>query len=59
MPDKAANVMCRDENVSADLRLDVPYETTAAAIAEGRAIAFDEKKKGFSSMCDLRGVLNE
>ena len=59
MPDKTANVMCCDENVSADLRLDVPNEATAAAIAEGRAIAFDEKKKGVSSMCDLRGALNE
>jgi len=85
LPDKAANVMCRDEmdkavfdamvdrgpteakeenycttaNVFADLRQDVPNETTAAAIAEGRAIAFDEKEKGFYSMVDLKGVLNE
>lgn len=37
----------------------VPNETTAAAIAEGRAIAFDEKEKGFSSVSDLKGGLNE
>ena len=46
-------------NVFADSRQEVPNKTTAAAIAEGKAIAFDDKKKGFSSMCDLKGALNE
>ena len=40
-----------------DVKLDIPNEVTAAAIAEGRALVKDKKNKGFDNMDDLRAAL--
>jgi antitoxin component of RelBE/YafQ-DinJ toxin-antitoxin module len=40
-----------------DLKLDTPNSLTAAAIEEGRRIAYDDTIKGYSSMEDLRKAL--
>ena len=41
------------------LKLDVPNKTTAAAIEEGRRIAYDSSVKGYSNMDDLKSALEE
>ncbi len=48
----------RENGIPFDLRLDVPNETTAAAIAEGRRLAQDSNAKGYSNMDDLRAALS-
>jgi DNA-damage-inducible protein J len=40
------------------LKLDVPNETTAAAIEEGRRIALDSNVKGYTSMDELKAALD-
>ena len=40
-----------------EVKLDIPNETTAAAIAEGRALLRDKNAKGYTSMDDLRAAL--
>ena len=40
-----------------EVKLDIPNETTAAAIAEGRALMRDKNAKGYTSMEDLRAAL--
>ena len=40
-----------------DVTLDIPNETTAAAIAEGRALMRDKSAKGYTNMDDLRAAL--
>ena len=40
-----------------EVKLDVPNETTAAAIAEGRALMRDPNAKGYTNMDDLRAAL--
>ena len=40
-----------------DVTLDVPNETTAAAIDEGRRIAHDKRVKGYKSMSALKAAL--
>ena len=47
----------RENGIPFDLRLDVPNDTTAAAIAEGRRLAQDINAKGYSNMDDLRAAL--
>ena len=47
----------REQGIPSMLKLDVPNEVTAAAIEEGRQIAFDNSVKGYSSMEDLRAAL--
>ena len=47
----------RERGIPFSLKLDVPNETTAAAIKEGRRIAFDKNVKGYSSMDALRAAL--
>lgn len=47
----------RENGIPFALRLDVPNDTTAAAIAEGRRIAVDKSRKGYSNMDDLRAAL--
>ena len=37
---------------------DTPYEVTAAAIAEGRALIKDSSIKGYNSIKDLRAALD-
>ena len=47
----------REHGIPFAVKLDVPNETTAAAIEEGRRIASDTSVKGFSSIDDLRKAL--
>lgn len=47
----------RENGIPFPLKLDVPNETTAAAIEEGRRIASDESVKGYASMEALRAAL--
>ena len=41
-----------------EVKLDVPNETTAAAIREGRAILKDKNAKGYKNISDLRTALD-
>ena len=41
-----------------EVKLDVPNETTAAAIAEGRAILRDKNAKSYKSIDELRAALD-
>jgi len=47
----------RENGIPFEIKLNVPNETTAAAIAEDRALAYDKNAVGFSSMSDLRAAL--
>lgn len=47
----------RENGVPFPLRLDVPNETTAAAIEEGWRIADDPDVKGYSNVDDLKAAL--
>lgn len=38
---------------------DIPNDTTAAAIAEGRQIATDKRQRGHSNMDDLKAALDD
>ncbi|MBE6903625.1 MAG: type II toxin-antitoxin system RelB/DinJ family antitoxin [Ruminococcaceae bacterium] len=49
----------RENGIPFEVKLNIPNETTAAAIAEGRALAYDKNATGFSSMSDLRAALEE
>ena len=40
-----------------EVKLDIPNEATAAAIAEGRALMRDKNAKGYTDMDDLRKAL--
>ena len=40
-----------------EVKLDIPNETTAAAIREGRAILEDKSAKGYKDMDDLKAAL--
>ena len=40
-----------------EVKLDIPNETTAAAIEEGRALMRDKNAKGYTNMDDLRAAL--
>ena len=48
----------REHGMPFPLKLDVPNETTAAAIEEGRRIAADNTVKGYSSMDALKAALD-
>ena len=47
----------REHGIPFELKLDVPNDTTAAAIEEGRKIAADTTVKGYSNMEDLKKAL--
>lgn len=47
----------RENGIPFELKLHVPNDTTAAAIAEGRALAGDKSKKGYQSMDELKAAL--
>ena len=47
----------RENGIPFSLKLDTPNETTAAAIEEGRRIAYDETVQGYSDMESLRKAL--
>lgn len=48
----------RENGIPFDLRLNVPNATTAAAIDEGRRLAYDETAKGYNDMADLKAALD-
>jgi DNA-damage-inducible protein J len=48
----------REHGIPFALKLDVPNETTAAAIEEGRRIALDSSVKGYTSMDELKAALD-
>ena len=48
----------RENGIPFALKLDVPNETTAAAIKEGRRIASDSSIKGYTNMEDLKAALD-
>ena len=47
----------RENGIPFEVKLNVPNETTAAAISEGRSIAYDKTATGFNNMSDLRAAL--
>lgn len=47
----------RENGIPFALKLDVPNETTAAAIEEGRRIVSDSSVKGYTNMDDLKAAL--
>ncbi len=49
----------RENGVPFDLKLDVPNETTAMAMAEAHRISTDSSVPGYSSMDALRAALDE
>ena len=48
----------RENGIPFDLKLNVPNETTIAAIEEGRKIAHDKNAKGYKNMEDLKAALD-
>lgn len=48
----------RENGIPFELKLDVPNDITAAAIAEGRALARNTESKGYTNMDDLRSALD-
>lgn len=49
----------RENGIPFALRLDVPNDTTAAAIAEGRRIVADKSQRGYPNMDDLKAALGD
>lgn len=49
----------RENGIPFELKLDVPNETTAAAIEEGRELAADRSAKRYSSIEELKAALEE
>lgn len=47
----------RENGIPFEVKLNIPNETTAAAIREGRAIAYDRTATGYSNMDDLKAAL--
>lgn len=47
----------RENGIPFELKLNIPNDTTVAAIEEGRKLAYDKSVKGYSSMDDLRAAL--
>ena len=48
----------RENGIPFELKLNVPNETTAAAIQEGRRLAYDKTSKGYTNMDDLKAALS-
>ncbi len=49
----------RENGIPFELKLDVPNETTAAAIEEGRKLATDRSAKRYSSIEELKAALED
>ena len=47
----------RENGIPFNLKLEIPNNTTIAAIKEGKKIAHDEKVTGYSDINDLREAL--
>jgi len=48
----------REKGIPFEVKLNVPNESTVAAIQEGRAIAYDKNAVGYSNMDDLKAALD-
>ncbi len=48
----------RENGIPFEVKLNIPNETTEAAIQEGRNIACDKNQKGYDNMEDLRKALD-
>ena len=47
----------RENGIPFELKLNVPNDVTAAAIEEGRRLAYDKTAAGYTSMDDLKAAL--
>lgn len=47
----------RENGIPFELKLNVPNEVTAAAIEEGRKLAYDKTATGYTNMDDLKAAL--
>ena len=47
----------RENGIPFDLKLNVPNDTTAAAIEEGRKLAYDKTAQGYTDMDSLKAAL--
>ena len=47
----------RENGIPFEVKLNVPNETTATAIREGRNIAYDKTAAGYSNISDLKAAL--
>jgi DNA-damage-inducible protein J len=48
----------RENGIPFELKLSIPNEETAAAIEEGRKLAYDKSVKGYKSMEELKEALD-
>ena len=48
----------RANGIPFELKLDIPNETTAAAIEEGRKLAHDKNAVGYRDIAELRAALD-
>ena len=49
----------RENGIPFELKLNTPNAQTAAAIEEGRRLAYDNTAAGYTSMDDLKAALDE
>ena len=47
----------RENGIPFEVKLNIPNETTDAAIREGRALAYDRTATGYVNMTDLKAAL--
>lgn len=47
----------RENGIPFEVKLNVPNDATAAAIREGRTLAYDQTATGYDNMADLRAAL--
>ena len=47
----------RENGIPFELKLDTPNQVTAAAIEEGRKLAYDKEATGYQNISDLRAAL--
>lgn len=47
----------RENGIPFELKLNVPNDVTAAAIEEGRKLAYDKNASGYTNMNDLKAAL--
>ena len=47
----------RENGIPFEVKLNIPNETTDAAIREGRALAYDRTATGYGNMADLKAAL--
>ena len=47
----------RENGIPFELKLNVPNDVTAAAIEEGRRLAYDKTATGYTNMDDLKAAL--